>query len=68
MMSAGWDTGSVVARHEWKGLSKMHGGLEDWVERRKQEIAEPSIRRSARQELARQRAMPGAFGSDEDDD
>ncbi|KAG1757821.1 WD40-repeat-containing domain protein [Suillus lakei] len=38
MMSAGWDGGhslskSVVARHEWKGLSKMSYGLEDWMEK-----------------------------------
>lgn len=37
-MSAGWRNGSggtVIARHEYKGLSKMAGALEDWVERQK---------------------------------
>jgi hypothetical protein len=36
-MSVGWSNGlggSVVARHEWKGLLKMPGALEDFVEKR----------------------------------
>lgn len=36
-MSVAWSNGhmgSVVARHEWKGLLKMPGALEDLVEKR----------------------------------
>ncbi|TFY70898.1 hypothetical protein EVG20_g2103 [Dentipellis fragilis] len=43
ILSAGWEngrTGSVVARHEWKGLGKRFGKLEDWVEKQKLEGAE----------------------------
>lgn len=72
-MSAGWESGrggSRVARHEWKGLSKMGGSLEDWVEKNVQEGS--ASRRSTRlQQLAtrgRSRTMPGTFESDEDED
>ena len=44
MMSAAWEGargGSIVARHEWKGLSKLPGALEDWVEKKKLERLEP---------------------------
>ncbi|KIO08498.1 hypothetical protein M404DRAFT_133750 [Pisolithus tinctorius Marx 270] len=41
MMSVGWEGsragGSIVARHEWKGLSKMSYSLEDWVEKQRAE-------------------------------
>ncbi|KAI0066418.1 WD40 repeat-like protein [Artomyces pyxidatus] len=40
LMSAGWDSntgGSIVARHEWKGLSKMPGALEDYVAKHREE-------------------------------
>ncbi|KAI6136433.1 WD40 repeat-like protein [Pisolithus sp. B1] len=41
MMSVGWDDsrtgGSIVARHEWKGLSKMSYSLEDWTEKQRAE-------------------------------
>ena len=30
----------MVARHEWKGLSKMPGALEDFVEKRRLESQE----------------------------
>lgn len=39
-MSVGWEgrrVGSVVARHEWKGLSKLSHSLEDWVDKQKAE-------------------------------
>lgn len=42
-MSVAWSSasgGSVVARHEWKGLSKMPGALEDLVEKRHLESQE----------------------------
>jgi len=44
-MSVAWSNGhggSVVARHEWKGLLKMPGALEDLVERRRLENLERS--------------------------
>ncbi|RDX51000.1 WD40 repeat-like protein [Lentinus brumalis] len=69
LMSTGWlgrrwghTEGSIVARHEWKGMSKVMGGLEDWVARQKAERAERAQRRSQR------RNMPGAFGQSSDDD
>jgi DDB1- and CUL4-associated factor 11 len=43
-MSVAWSRaghgGSVVARHEWKGLLKMPGALEDFVEKRHLESQE----------------------------
>jgi DDB1- and CUL4-associated factor 11 len=76
LMSAGWENGrggSVVARHEWKGLSKMPGALEDWVEKNTNEQRETEsrarkspVRRSVR---LRNRALhiPGAFQSEAED-
>lgn len=49
-------TGSTVARHEWKGLTKTAGALEDWVEKNKLESAERTVRR-----------MPGQFHDSDDD-
>jgi WD repeat-containing protein 23 len=46
-MSVAWSNGhngSVVARHEWKGLLKMPGALEDLVEKRRLESQERSAR------------------------
>ncbi|KAJ7292730.1 WD40 repeat-like protein [Mycena rebaudengoi] len=73
LMSAGWESGrggSRLARHEWKGLSKMSGSLEDWVEKNAQEGSVPGTRRSARlQERGRTaQTMPGAFHGDDSDD
>ena len=49
-MSVAWSsagrTGSVVARHEWKGLSKMPGALEDFVEKKRLESQEQYSTRS----------------------
>ena len=46
LMSVAWSSGdrggSVVARHEWKGLLKMPGALEDFVEKRRLESQEQS--------------------------
>lgn len=76
-MSAGWRNGSggtVISRHEYKGLSKLAGALEDWVERQKFEASHTSNgpRRSSRlMSQARrheQRHVPGAYEPDEDDD
>ncbi|KAJ7597418.1 WD40 repeat-like protein [Mycena floridula] len=60
LLSAAWNTdqgGSIVAKHEWKGLSKLSGNLEDWTEKHRQERME-STRYS----------MPGTFDSDDDED
>lgn len=53
-MSAGWsdEDGSIVARHEWKGLGKMSGSLEDWIEKNKQQQREMQW-------------MPGSFEPEE---
>lgn len=75
-MSAGWRNGSggtVIARHEYKGLSKMAGALEDWVERQKVEESYTSNgpRRSSRLSQAQRyerRHVPGAYEPDEDED
>ena len=79
-MSAAWDdinSGSSVARHEWKGLSKMPGpgALEDWVEKRRLETGEEEDSprpRGVRVAAARYR-LPGAYledllNADEDDE
>ncbi|KAF9486361.1 WD40 repeat-like protein [Pholiota conissans] len=71
IMSAGWESargGTVIARHEYKGLSKMRGGLEDWVEKHKQERNDgSSVRRSARLQ-GRHYHVPGHFASEEGDE
>ncbi|THH33102.1 hypothetical protein EUX98_g1080 [Antrodiella citrinella] len=73
LMSAGWlGTGwgsreaSIVARHEWKGLSKMKYALSDYVEKQKAERDERALRRSML--AGRTSSMPGAFGEDSDED
>jgi len=71
LISAAWSSaegGSHIARHEWKGLSKMSGQLEDWVQKQQQE--EPEMNRRRRSARLAHRAflqnMPGAFNDDED--
>ena len=65
IMSAGWENmsgGTIIARHEYKGLSKMTAGaLEDWVERQKLETSHASNgpRHSSRHE--RRNVIPGAY-------
>jgi DDB1- and CUL4-associated factor 11 len=49
----------MVARHEWKGLSKMPGALEDFVERRRLEGQE--------QYSTRPRSTLGHLDSDDDE-
>jgi len=64
LMSAAWESrrdGSVVARHEWKGLMKMRGALEDWNEKTRLERED----RSGCQRATRR--VPGAFNDDEED-
>lgn len=60
-MSVAWSSGhggSIVARHEWKGLFKMPGALEDWVERRRLEDQEQSANRRG--------SMSGHLDSDDE--
>ncbi|KAJ3761903.1 WD40-repeat-containing domain protein [Lentinula raphanica] len=76
MISAAWDSsyyGSTLARHEWKGLSKMSNSLKDWEEKRRQEEAEElgssSSRRSSsriqQQRSFRRLFMPGMYDADD---
>ncbi|KXN88929.1 LEC14B protein [Leucoagaricus sp. SymC.cos] len=76
LISAAWSSaegGSHIARHEWKGLSKMSGRLEDWVQKQREEdIDTAGRRRSTRlREMAHRRAllqsMPGTFNVDGDE-
>ncbi|KAJ3879454.1 WD40-repeat-containing domain protein [Lentinula edodes] len=78
IISAAWESsrhGSTLARHEWKGLSKMSNSLQDWEEKRRQEQTETaeggsSTRRSSRiqQQRLRRLLMPGMYFSVDDDD
>ncbi|KAI5122355.1 hypothetical protein M0805_004113 [Coniferiporia weirii] len=76
MFSAAWGAhgGSTVARHEWKGLSKMGGKLEDWVEKRTDEARENrgqggiSERTPLRRSMRLSNQVPGAYLSNETDD
>lgn len=73
-MSAGWDGGrggSSLARHEWKGMSKLRR-LEDAVEKERQEAASSpsrhlSNRLSTSVRGSSQRNLPGAFVDLDDD-
>ncbi|KAF9245903.1 WD40 repeat-like protein [Melanogaster broomeanus] len=51
LMSVGWENsrvgGSVVARHEWKGLSKMAYSLEDFNEKQRTERTQGMAMRTA---------------------
>ncbi|KAI0073704.1 WD40 repeat-like protein [Panus rudis PR-1116 ss-1] len=71
LMSAGWlgdgwssREGSVIARHEWKGLSKMRYSLEDYVGRQVSERAERAQRRNRALEGY---PIPGHYSSDDDE-
>jgi WD repeat-containing protein 23 len=66
LLSVGWAnrrSGSVVARHEWKGLGKLGGRLEDWVDKQGAEYAE----RARRAPAAAATRVPGAFDSGDED-
>ncbi|THV01435.1 WD40 repeat-like protein [Dendrothele bispora CBS 962.96] len=73
MISAAWESlrlGSTLARHEWKGLSKMANSLPDWNQKEEEEKAElerRSVRRSPRLNR-RYRLMPGNYDDGDDDD
>ncbi|KII94042.1 hypothetical protein PLICRDRAFT_36272 [Plicaturopsis crispa FD-325 SS-3] len=67
LMSTGWESGrggSIVARHEWKGLSKTAGGLEDWTEKHRQEESERGRRQPQREGGRR---IPGSFDEEDED-
>ena len=73
MMSAAWSARghSTVARHEWKGLAKMGGRLEDWVEKTEAEAEErrrPGTQSSRSNPRRSRRALPGSFTIDDDDE
>ena len=62
-MSAAWaaqDSGSKssVARHEWKGLAKMSGRLEDYVEKQRAE-AQEGAKRPRRSLRLQSQQLPG---------
>lgn len=60
-MSVAWSNGhgdSIVARHEWKGLLKMPGALEDLVEKQRLESQELNTNWLG--------SMPGHLNSDEE--
>jgi WD repeat-containing protein 23 len=66
-MSVGWSNGlggSVVVRHEWKGLLKMPGALEDLMEKRRLESQE----RSEGQPMRLSGMVDFLPGSEEDDE
>lgn len=44
ILSAAWSIETDIARHEYKGLSKMAYALEDWVEKSQQESLETNRR------------------------
>jgi DDB1- and CUL4-associated factor 11 len=65
-MSVGWESrrgGSTVARHEWKGLSKMSGKLEDLLQKQRDERRERASRRATTRSQ-----IPGAFEPEESED
>jgi WD repeat-containing protein 23 len=68
IMSAGWHSergGTVIARHAFKGLSKLPGGLEDWAEKKRLERSEAEA-----SPQRRRYHIPGRYygSSDVDDD
>ncbi|KAJ3489586.1 hypothetical protein NLI96_g2008 [Meripilus lineatus] len=72
LMSAGWlgtgwgsREGSVIARHEWKGLSKMRYSLSDHVEKQKMERDERARRRASRGTTV---SMPGYLSDSDEED
>lgn len=72
-MSVAWSNGhigSTVARHEWKGLLKMPGALEDLVEKRRLESQEQStnMRGSMLDQLASESDDEYTLESDDEED
>ncbi|ESK84092.1 wd repeat protein [Moniliophthora roreri MCA 2997] len=76
LISAAWEgtrSGSTLARHDWKGFSKMSGNLDDWNEKQRLE-SEERRNRDPWSSAGRLRSrMPGTFyaeldGDDEDDE
>ena len=69
MLSAAWGPHgtSSVARHEWKGLSKMAGKLEDWADKKLAE-SEDVARLPPNPTSFNWRRVPGSWGSVEEMD
>lgn len=72
-MSAAWGSHgeSTVARHEWKGLAKLGGRLEDWMEKEQLEGAERALRDAAgrpRRSTRLRGAVPGGWERDDTDE
>lgn len=68
-MSAAWDLrygGTTIARHEWKGLSKLNGRLEDWLEKQQHEDQESLTPRKSNR--VRGTTMPGTYAIPDDED
>ena len=72
LMSAGWlgsgwgaNESSVIARHEWKGLSKMQYNLVDYTAKQAAERNERHNRRAGLR--ANGARMPGYYMEEEDD-
>ncbi|PFH52343.1 hypothetical protein AMATHDRAFT_140392 [Amanita thiersii Skay4041] len=66
LMSAAWESGhggSVVARHEWKGLLKKLRTIEDWQEKQRTEQEDPVVQR---RQYGVRRHFPGSFEDDDD--
>lgn len=72
LMSAVWESNrgkSCVARHEWKGLYKMGGRLEDWAEKQRDEAEESrSGTRTQGASTGRAHTMPGSYQEIDSDD
>ena len=70
-MSAAWSNrtgGTVIARHEWKGLSKLRYKLEDWVQKEEQEAGESPPLGRRRPGLRERRHVPGSYNVSDDED
>lgn len=63
LRSAGWNIGkgSILARHEWKNLSKLGHSLEDWVAKDKSEKMESRSKTGTS-------SMPGTWDDNLDDE
>ncbi|KAF9531828.1 WD40-repeat-containing domain protein [Crepidotus variabilis] len=67
IMSAGWgEEGTAIARHEYKGLSKMGGVLEDWIEKHRAETTQALGRSQVGVGRGQNPRIPGAFDVDDE--
>lgn len=71
IMSAAWSNrsgGTVIARHEWKGLSKLRYKLEDWLQKGELEARDSPPLGRRRPGLRERRHVPGSYSVSDDDD